>query len=345
MPVLILGESGTGKELVARALHALSPRRAQRFEAVNCGALTRELLLSELFGHERGAFTGAVERRPGLLRDVDGGTVLLDEVGELVPEAQSMLLRFLATGEVRPVGATRVVHPDVRIVGATHRDLRAAETAGRSATTSTTGSARVVLEVPPLRERREDIPLLVEHLRRQANARYGLTIDGIAASAMARLVAYPWPGNVRELEAVVEEAMIVKGQGGLDRGTSRSIPCDKRLTLACGPSSRGPPPSGRPRSVSGPRSRSRPRAEAWRAASSSQSPASRASWPGGPWLTWRGWVTCGESGVGGGRGTWWVDLSAMPGFWIAPPFRISSTGTSGSSQSVGEGWPWSTRLL
>ena len=223
VPVLILGESGTGKELVARALHALSPRRAQRFEAVNCGALTRELLLSELFGHERGAFTGAVERRPGLLRDADGGTVLLDEVGELVPEAQAMLLRFLATGEVRPVGATRVVHPDVRIVAATHRDLRAAEGAGTFRDDLYYRLRRVVLEVPPLRERREDIPLLVEHLRRQANARYGLTIDGIAASAMARLVAYPWPGNVRELEAVVEEAMIVKGQGGLD---SRDLPLD-----------------------------------------------------------------------------------------------------------------------
>jgi DNA-binding NtrC family response regulator len=223
VPVLILGESGTGKELVARALHTLSGRRAQRFEAVNCGALTRELLLSELFGHERGAFTGAVERRPGLLRDADGGTILLDEVGELVPEAQAMLLRFLATGEVRPVGATRVVHPDVRIVGATHRDLRAAKTAGTFRDDLYYRLRRVVLEVPPLRERREDIPLLVEHLRRQANARYGLTIDGIAASAMARLVAYPWPGNVRELEAVVEEAMIVKGRGWL---IAKDLPLD-----------------------------------------------------------------------------------------------------------------------
>jgi DNA-binding NtrC family response regulator len=223
VPGLILGETGTGKELVAAALHRLSRRRGARFEAVNCGALTRELLLSELFGHERGAFTGAVERRPGLLRDVDGGTVLLDEVGELVPEAQSMLLRFLATGEVRPVGATRVVHPDVRILAATHRDLRTASSQGALREDLYYRLRRVVLEVPTLRERREDLPLLVEHLRRQANARYGLTIDGIAASAMARLVAYPWPGNVRELEAVVEEAMIVKGQGLLD---STDLPLD-----------------------------------------------------------------------------------------------------------------------
>jgi len=224
VPVLILGESGTGKELVARALHALSGRRVQRFEAVNCGALTRELLLSELFGHERGAFTGAVERRPGLLRDTDGGTVLLDEVGELVLEAQAMLLRFLATGEVRPVGATRVVHPDVRILAATHRDLRAAPQGGFRDDLYYR-LRRVVLEVPPLRDHREDIPLLVEHVRRQANTRYGLTVGGVTASALERLAEHGWPGNVRELEAVVEEAMIVKERGWLE-------PRDLRLDAA-----------------------------------------------------------------------------------------------------------------
>jgi DNA-binding NtrC family response regulator len=221
--VLIVGETGTGKELVAAALHRLSRRAKARFEAVNCGALTRELLRSELFGHERGAFTGAVERRAGLLREADGGTVFLDEVGELPPDAQAMLLRFLGEHEVRAVGASRAGHVDVRLIAATHRDLRAAETAGTFRDDLYYRLRRVVLEVPPLRERQEDIPLLVEHLRRQANARYGLTIDGIAASAMARLVAYPWPGNVRELEAVVEEAMIVQGKGGLD---SKDFPLD-----------------------------------------------------------------------------------------------------------------------
>ena len=123
VPVLILGESGTGKELVAAAIHQLSGRRAARFEAVNCGGLTRELLRSELFGHERGAFTGAVERHPGLLTMAHGGTVFLDEVGDLAPEAQVMLLRFLAEGEVRPVGSTRATRADVRVIAATHRDL------------------------------------------------------------------------------------------------------------------------------------------------------------------------------------------------------------------------------
>ncbi len=124
VPVLILGETGTGKELVAAALHRLSRRRSARFEAVNCGALTRELLRSELFGHERGAFTGAIDRRPGLLREADGGTVFLDEVAELAPDAQAMLLRFLGDGEVRAVGASRAGHVDVRLIAATHRDLR-----------------------------------------------------------------------------------------------------------------------------------------------------------------------------------------------------------------------------
>src|SRR5262249_49176114 len=129
--VLILGETGTGKELVAEAVHRLSRRRGGRFEAVNCGSLTRELLRSELFGHERGAFTGAIERRTGLLREADGGPVFLDEVGELTPDAQAMLLRFLGSGEVRAVGASRAVHVDVRLIAATHRDLRAAMAEGQ----------------------------------------------------------------------------------------------------------------------------------------------------------------------------------------------------------------------
>src|SRR5262245_26188879 len=131
VPVLILGETGTGKELVATALHRLGRRRGARFEAVNCGALTKELLRSELFGHERGAFTGAVERRTGLLREAAGGTVFLDEVGELTPDAQAMLLRVLGDGEVRAVGASRADHVDVRLIAATHRNLRTAMTEGQ----------------------------------------------------------------------------------------------------------------------------------------------------------------------------------------------------------------------
>jgi DNA-binding NtrC family response regulator len=215
VPVLILGETGTGKELVAAAVHRLSRRRGTRFEAVNCGALTRELLRSELFGHERGAFTGALERRPGLLREADGGTVFLDEVAELLPDAQAMLLRFLGEGEVRAVGASRAGHVDVRLIAATHRDLHANTRAGRFREDLYYRLRGVVLTVPALRHRLEDLPLLVEHVRRRANARHGLAIDGVTDAAVRRLAAYAWPGNVRELEAVLTEAMLLRGRGWL----------------------------------------------------------------------------------------------------------------------------------
>jgi DNA-binding NtrC family response regulator len=215
VPVLILGETGTGKERVAAALHRLSRRRTARFEAVNCGALTRELLRSELFGHERGAFTGAVERRAGLLREVDGGTVFLDEVGELAADAQAMLLRFLGDGEVRAVGATQAGRVDVRLIAATHRDLRVPAGDGRFRDDLYYRLRRVVLTVPPLRARLDDLPLLVEHMRRALTARHGLAIDRVADDALARLTTYPWPGNVRELEAVLEEAMLLRGRGPL----------------------------------------------------------------------------------------------------------------------------------
>jgi DNA-binding NtrC family response regulator len=224
--VLIVGETGTGKELVAAALHRLSPRRTARFEAVNCGALSRELLRSELFGHERGAFTGAVERHPGLLREADGGTVFLDEVGELPLDAQAVLLRFLAGGEVRPVGLTRTVHVDVRVIAATHRDLPAAIQRGTFREDLYYRLREVVLHVPPLRERPEDLPLLVEHCRRRFNERYGLAIGGVTPAATRTLAAYAWPGNVRELEAVLREAMVLKGRGWLeaeDLGLDRAV--------------------------------------------------------------------------------------------------------------------------
>jgi DNA-binding NtrC family response regulator len=214
--VLIVGETGTGKELVAAALHRVSPRRAARFEPVNCGGLSRELLRSELFGHERGAFTGAIERHAGLLREADGGTVFLDEVGELPLDAQAVLLRFLGSGEIRPVGLTRTLHVDVRVIAATHRDLPGAIHHGAFREDLYYRLREVVLPVPPLRERVEDVPLLVEHGRRRFNARYGLAIEGVTRAAARALQAHAWPGNVRELEAVLREAMVLKGRGWLD---------------------------------------------------------------------------------------------------------------------------------
>jgi DNA-binding NtrC family response regulator len=215
VPVLILGETGTGKELVAAALHRLSRRRTARFEPVNCGGLAPELLRSELFGHERGAFTGAVERRAGVIPAVDGGTVFLDEVGELPAPAQAMLLRFLAEGEVRPVGSIRTTRVDVRVIAATHRDLLAAARAGGFREDLYYRLRRVVLRIPPLRERLDDLPLLVESIRGQVNERHGLAIEPVPPAALRHLAAHRWPGNVRELEAVLEEAMVVAGRGRL----------------------------------------------------------------------------------------------------------------------------------
>lgn len=215
VPVLIHGESGTGKELVASAIHRLSRRADRRYEVVNCADLTRDLLRSELFGHERGAFSGAVAKKAGLLAVANGGTVFLDEVGELAPDAQAMLLRFLQSGEGRAVGSTLTTRVDVRIIAATHRDLEAAIAAGAFREDLYYRLRRVVLQVPPLRERRDDIPLLVEHVRRAANARYRLAVTGVSRQAFERLARHPWPGNVRELEAVLEQAMILRGAGWL----------------------------------------------------------------------------------------------------------------------------------
>jgi DNA-binding NtrC family response regulator len=208
VPVLIRGETGTGKELVARALWQLSARRARRFETINAGALNRELLLSELFGHERGAFTGAIVRKPGLLVVADGGTVFLDEVGDLPLDAQVMLLRFLQSHEVRPVGSTETKHVDVRLIAATHRDLDAAVDRGTFREDLYYRLRRGVLDVPPLRDRQQDVPLLVEHVLAQLEGRYGFGLRGVTRDALRLLTRHSWRGNVRELEAVMEQAAI-----------------------------------------------------------------------------------------------------------------------------------------
>ncbi|RMH45018.1 MAG: sigma-54-dependent Fis family transcriptional regulator [Deltaproteobacteria bacterium] len=205
--VLITGESGTGKELVARALHSEGARKHGPFVAINCGAIPPDLLESELFGHVRGAFTGAVDDKPGLFEAADGGTLFLDEVGELPAALQVKLLRVLQERRVKPVGATREREIDVRVVAATNRDLE--EEVARGAFRQDLYYRLNVIEIrlPPLRQRREDIPMLVDHFVRRFAAEQNKRIAGVSKEAMRRLQAYDYPGNVRELENVIERAV------------------------------------------------------------------------------------------------------------------------------------------
>jgi transcriptional regulator with PAS, ATPase and Fis domain len=200
--VLIEGESGSGKELVARALHQLSPRRERRFCDVNCAALPDDLLESELFGHTRGAFTGAVTDRPGLIEEADGGTLFLDEVADLSPRAQAKLLRVLQQQEVRRVGATFSRKVDVRVVSAANRDMRTEVAEGRFRQDLLYRLDVVRVRVPPLRERPEDIPVLAEHLWQAAAARVGSRAV-LTHAVLTALSRYHWPGNVRELQNVM----------------------------------------------------------------------------------------------------------------------------------------------
>jgi transcriptional regulator with PAS, ATPase and Fis domain len=208
--VLITGESGTGKELVAAALHRLSNRAAGRFVPVHCGAIPEELLESEMFGHERGAFTGAVQSRVGRFKLADGGTIFLDEIGEMSPKLQVKLLRVLENGRFEAVGSVVTQQVDVRIIAATNRALDEAVTA-RQFREDLFYRLRVVpIEIPPLRRRREDIPLLVNGVLAQLGAK-GLPRFEITPAAMELLERYPWPGNVRELRNVLEQ-MVVLGR-------------------------------------------------------------------------------------------------------------------------------------
>ncbi|MGH7336892.1 MAG: sigma-54-dependent transcriptional regulator, partial [Myxococcota bacterium] len=203
--VLIRGESGTGKELVARALHAASPRAGRRFVPIDCGALPETLIESELFGHAKGAFTGATGAR-GLFRVANGGTLFLDEIGELPAAVQVKLLRALQEKEIRPVGSPEAVPVDLRIVAATHRDLERMIAEGAFHTDLFYRLDVVRIEIPPLRERREDIPLLVSHFIAK-HARRAQPIEGVEDDAVELLCAHDWPGNVRELENVIESAL------------------------------------------------------------------------------------------------------------------------------------------
>ena len=205
--ILLQGESGTGKELVARAVHRNSPRANGPFVAVNCAAITETLLESELFGHEKGAFTGAIGLKKGKLELADGGTLFLDEIGELPLLLQAKLLRALQEREFDRVGGTRPVRVDFRLVAATNRDLEAAVKAGTFRQDLFYRLKVVLLSLPPLRERKEDIPLLADYVLRKHAPRCGRRVAGIASEALARLSKHDWPGNVRELENVIEQAL------------------------------------------------------------------------------------------------------------------------------------------
>jgi two-component system, NtrC family, response regulator AtoC len=205
--VLVLGESGTGKEMVARAIHYASPRAGRAFVVVDCAALPETLFESELFGHERGAFTGAVSARRGLFEAAEGGTCLLDEVGELSPALQAKLLRALHERTIRRVGGNDVIPLDVRIIAATNRDLKKAVEEGRFREDLYYRLNVVTIEVPPLRERYRDIPMLAQHLLAKFTRATGKPIRGFARETLAVLSAYHWPGNVRQLEHAIESAV------------------------------------------------------------------------------------------------------------------------------------------
>src|SRR3954470_3755306 len=207
--VLVYGESGTGKEFVVRLIHDQSPRAAAPFVSINCAALTETLLESELFGHVRGAFTGAVRDKAGLFEVAGNGTIFLDEIGEVAPTVQAKLLRALQEREIRRVGAERTIKVNARVVAATNRDLRAAVEAGTFREDLYFRVGAFVITVPPLRDRREDIPALVHDFVRRAAARLKKDLKTVSAQAMTALINYHWPGNVRELEHAVERAAIL----------------------------------------------------------------------------------------------------------------------------------------
>src|SRR3989454_4520214 len=207
--VLIRGESGTGKELVANALHYRSPRRTRAMVKMNCAALSQELVESELFGHERGAFTGASARREGKFEAADGGTLFLDEVGDMPLDTQAKLLRASQEKEVERVGGNTPIRVDVRLIAATNQDLEAAVRAGRFREDLYYRLRVVELAIPPLVERREDIPLLIDHFLKDAAKRFGREVKPLTGEALRACLTHPWKGNVRELRSAVEQALLL----------------------------------------------------------------------------------------------------------------------------------------
>ena len=211
--VLIMGESGTGKELIARYIHAHSRRTNQPFIAVNCGAIPPDLLESEMFGHERGAFTGAVGARMGMFQLANGGSIFLDEIGEMTAPLQVKLLRVLQEREIRPVGSDRNVKVDVRVIAASNRDLAMEVEKGRFREDLFYRLQVIPVLLPPLRERRSDIPILVQHFLDKYNAKHESRHCQVADDAMVHLWEYDWPGNVRELENLIERMVVLSEDG------------------------------------------------------------------------------------------------------------------------------------
>lgn len=222
--VLLYGESGTGKEIIANAIHQNSPRRANPFVKVNCGALPLTLLESELFGHEKGAFTNAIRQKPGRFEMADGGTLLLDEISETAPEFQVKLLRVLQEGEFERVGGTQTLKTDVRVIAATNKRLDELVREGRFREDLYYRLKVVEIALPPLRDRREDIPLLVDHFLDEFSKYYTKPKPRVAARAMTALQNFPWPGNVRQLKNVIESTMVMN-EGEL---TMKSLPDEIR---------------------------------------------------------------------------------------------------------------------
>jgi len=218
--VLLLGETGTGKELIARALHDFSPRKDRALVRVNCAALPAGLIESELFGHEKGAFTGALARKIGRFELADGGTIFLDEIGDLPPDLQAKLLRVLQEGEFERVGSTSTLKVDARVIAATHRDLEKASQDGTFRPDLYYRLSVFPISIPPLRERKEDIPLLVKHFVMKYNGKIGKRVETIPEKTMNALLDYSWPGNVRELENVIERAVIISTGSQLALGES-----------------------------------------------------------------------------------------------------------------------------
>ncbi|MCL2330730.1 MAG: sigma-54 dependent transcriptional regulator, partial [Phycisphaerae bacterium] len=216
LTVLVLGESGTGKELAAAAIHKHSPRRNKLYRAINCAGLNENLLESELFGHVRGAFTGAISDRKGLFEIVDGGTLFLDEVGDMPLAMQAKLLRTLENGEIQPVGSNDLLRVDVRVIAATRQDIRSMVEKGQFRDDLFYRLNQATLRLPALRERREDIPLLVSNFIKQACQRHNKTVTSISPEAIRRLTGQQWPGNVRELRSVVDQMVVLAGRAELD---------------------------------------------------------------------------------------------------------------------------------